>query len=78
MIGCGLRRSEIAILDCLQIQQRENRWIIVDLVGKGGRMRSIAMPAWAKIAVETWTEAARLKSGRIFRAMRRGDRMVKE
>jgi site-specific recombinase XerC len=78
MIGCGLRRSEIAALDYLHTQQRENRWIVVDLVGKGGRVRSIAMPSWAKSAVEAWTEAAGLKGGRIFRALRRGDRVMGE
>jgi integrase len=60
------------------MQQRENRWIVVDLIGKGGRICSIAMPSWAKGAVETWMEAAGLKSGRIFRAMRRGDRVAGE
>jgi integrase len=78
MIGCGLRRSEIAALDYLHMQQRENRWIVVNLVGKGGRMRSVAMPAWAKSAVTTWLEAAGLKSGRIFRAVRRGGRVTDE
>ncbi len=78
MIGCGLRRSEIPALDFRHILQRENRWIVVDLVGKGGRIRSIAMPAWANSAVVAWTEAAGLKCGRIFRAMRRGDRVVGE
>jgi site-specific recombinase XerD len=35
MLGCGLRRSEVAALKMGHIQQREGRWVIVDLVGKG-------------------------------------------
>lgn len=36
LLGCGLRRSEVAALTLKHIQQRDNRWCIVDLVGKHG------------------------------------------
>src|SRR3972149_6569719 len=38
--GAGLRRSEIAALTFDHIQERDGRWVIVDLVGKGKRGRS--------------------------------------
>src|ERR1017187_8565124 len=31
LLGCGLRRSEVAALTLKHIQQRDNRWCIVDL-----------------------------------------------
>jgi site-specific recombinase XerD len=34
LLGCGLRRSEVAALTLKHTQQRDNRWCIVDLVGK--------------------------------------------
>src|SRR3954451_16211497 len=34
LLGCGLRRSEVAALMARHVQQREGRWCIVDLVGK--------------------------------------------
>ncbi len=34
LLGCGLRRSEVAALTFAHIQQRDRRWCIVDLVGK--------------------------------------------
>ena len=37
LLGCGLRRGELAQLDCCDIEQREGRWVIIDLVGKHGR-----------------------------------------
>jgi hypothetical protein len=37
------------------IQQRDDRWMIVDLLGKGQRLRSVPMPSWAKAAVDRWT-----------------------
>jgi integrase len=43
VLGCGLRRSELANLTMKHIQQRDNRWCIVDLVGKHARVRTIPM-----------------------------------
>src|ERR1051325_3499350 len=37
LLGCGLRRSEVAALTIGHVQQRDGRWCIVDLVGKHGR-----------------------------------------
>src|SRR5712671_495637 len=37
LLGCGLRRSEVAALTLTHLQQRDGRWCIVDLVGKHGR-----------------------------------------
>jgi site-specific recombinase XerD len=36
LLGCGLRRSEVAALTFAHVQQRDGRWCIVDLVGKHG------------------------------------------
>jgi hypothetical protein len=38
LLGCGLRRSEIVELDVESIQQRQDHWVIVDLIGKGGHI----------------------------------------
>ena len=38
LIGCGLRRSEVSELCFEHIQQRDGRWCIVDLHGKGSRV----------------------------------------
>jgi site-specific recombinase XerD len=78
MIGCGLRREETACLTLEHIQQREARWIIVDLIGKGRRVRSVPMPSWAKAAVDLWTGAAGFGSGRVFRPVNKGDRLCGE
>ena len=45
LVGCALRRRELASLDVTEIQMRENRWVIVDLRGKGGRVRTRRRPA---------------------------------
>src|SRR5450759_2741282 len=67
LLGCGLRRSEVAALTFKHIQQRDGRWCIVDLVGKHGRVRTILMPTWVKVAIDTWTEAAGVAEGHVLR-----------
>jgi site-specific recombinase XerD len=47
LLGCGLRRSEVAALTVGHLQQRDGRWCIVDLVGKHGRVRTIPVPTFA-------------------------------
>src|SRR5216684_2170263 len=49
LLGCGLRRSEVAALTLGHIQQRDDRWCIVDLKGKHGRVRTVPMPTWVKV-----------------------------
>jgi len=52
LLGCGLRRSEVVGLKVHAIQRRENHWAIVDLVGKGGRVRTVPIPDWVKAAID--------------------------
>ena len=42
LVGCALRRNELAELDVETIQQREGRWVLADLEGKGRRIRTVA------------------------------------
>ena len=58
LVGCGLRRGELAGLEFSDVAQREGRWAIVDLVGKHGRVRTVPMPSWAKTALDGWATAA--------------------
>jgi integrase len=76
LIGCGLRRREAAALTVDHIQMRDARWVIVDLIGKGGRVRTVPMPSWTKSAIDSWTGAAAIVSGMVFRAINRGGRVT--
>jgi site-specific recombinase XerD len=76
MLGCGLRRNEVAELSFEHVQQRDGRWAIVDLKGKGGRVRTVPMPGWAKVAIDHWMEATGLSSGRILHSINKGDRLT--
>src|ERR1035437_10210698 len=75
LLGCGLRRSEVAALTIGHVQQRDGRWCIVDLVGKHGRVRTVPMPTWVKVAIDAWTSAAGVTGGQVFRAINRSDQV---
>ena len=38
LLGCGLRRGEVAALRLADLQQREEHWVIADLIGKAAHM----------------------------------------
>jgi site-specific recombinase XerD len=67
LLGCGLRRAELVNLTIDRIQQREARWVIVDLMGKGNRVRTVPVPAWVKEAIDLWIAAAGIRDGPVFR-----------
>jgi site-specific recombinase XerD len=69
LLGCGLRRRELADLDFAHIQRREEHWAIVDLVGKGGHIRTVPMPDWVKQEIDRWCGTARISAGRVFRCV---------
>ena len=52
LICCGLRRAEVLRLEVGSIQQREGRWVIPDLVGKGNLLRIVTVPAAVKVRIE--------------------------
>src|SRR5580704_11558156 len=71
LLGCGLRRSEVAALTFAHVQQRDGRWCIVDLVGKHGRVRTTPTPTWVKVAMDAWTTPAGLAASYVFRPVNR-------
>ncbi len=63
LVGCALRRQELASLDVQTIQLREGRWVLADMVGKGRRVRTVAVPVWVKQGINAWMTAARDRGG---------------
>jgi integrase len=75
LIGCGLRRAELLALRLESIQQREEHWVIADLVGKAGHVRTVPIPIWVKAAMDAWTAAAAITDGPVFRAINKAGRV---
>ena len=49
------------------LQQREEHWAIVDLVGKGGHVRTVPVPNWVRTELDDWLAAAAIDRGKLFR-----------
>jgi integrase len=75
LIGCGLRRGEVLALALESVQQREEHWVIANLLDKGGHVRTVPIPTWVKAVIDAWTTAAGLAHGRVFRAINKAGRV---
>ncbi len=75
LVGCALRRTELAELEVSTIQLRENRWVLADLEGKGRRIRTVGVPVWVKQGINAWMTAAKIEEGRLLRSIRKGGKV---
>lgn len=76
LLGAGLRRSELVNLKIEDIQQREARWVIVDIIGKRGKVRSVPIAPWVKNAIDQWTKRAGIREGVVFRRLLKGGKLT--
>jgi integrase len=75
LVGCGLRRGELLSLNIRSIQMREEHWVVADLNGKAGHIRTIPIPAWVKDAINQWTAASGITEGCLFRAINKAGKI---
>jgi len=78
LVGCALRRNELAELDVATIQQREGRWVLADLEGKGRRIRTVAIPIWVKQGINAWMTAAGIEDGRLLRSISKSGKLNRD
>ncbi len=78
LVGCALRRNELALLDVETIQQREGRWVLADLEGKGRRIRTVAIPIWVKQGINAWMTAAGIEDGRLLRSVSKSGKVNRD
>jgi len=78
LVGCALRRRELASLSIEDIQMREGRWVIADLRGKGGRIRTVAVPIWVKQGINAWMTEAKIEQGRLLRRVSKSGNVMGE
>ena len=58
LLACGRRRHEAVGLRLDHLQQREEHWAIVDLLGKGDHIRTVPIPDWVIAELNEWLRAA--------------------
>jgi integrase len=76
LLGCALRRQELASLDVDAIQMREGRWVLPDLRGKVGRVRTVAISVWVKQGINAWRVAAKIEDGRLLRPLSKSGKLI--
>jgi len=76
LLGCGLRRAEVAALGVQDLQRREEHWVFADLVGKGCHVRTVPVPFWIADALRAWMTEAKITEGPIFRAINKAGRIA--
>ena len=55
LTGCGLRRAELCDLTFANLDERDGQPVaLVNLVGKRAKVRSVAIPEWARPYVAKW------------------------
>ena len=74
LFACGLRRAELCNLEVKTIGRYEG-WALIDLVGKRQKVRSIPLEAPIKQGIDEWLAAAKISSGRVFRAIRKNGKV---
>jgi site-specific recombinase XerD len=72
LMGCGLRRDEVAKLRVETLQDRDGRPVLVDITGKGGRLRVAPVPVWSYRDLRAWLDAAQIAEGLMIRKLKAG------
>jgi site-specific recombinase XerD len=75
LLACGLRRHEAVALTLDHLQQREEHWAIVDMIGKGGHVRTVPVPDWVRQQLEGWLNAAAISEGKVFRKVNKAGKV---
>jgi integrase len=75
LVACGLRRDELVRLEVRHLQLREERWVLLDLEGKGRRLRTVPVPLWVKHLLDRWLADSGITAGPLFRPLRKGGRL---
>ena len=68
LVACALRRGELSRMNCEHLAMRDGRWVFLDFLGKGNKVRSVAVPLWVEQAIDGWLETAGIEN---FRGSRR-------
>lgn len=76
LLGCGLRREEAAGVTVEQVVRRGDRWVILDVTGKGRKLRTVVIPRWLEDPLTEWT--ASNTDGKLLRRINRGGRIQRE
>jgi integrase len=59
-----------------QIQLLDDRWVLANVKGKHGRVRTVPLSTWVKDTIDEWTGNAGVLTGPLLRAIDKVDRVA--
>jgi integrase len=65
--SCNTARLEVR-----HLQLRDDRWVLLDIQGKGRRRRTVPVPLWVKQLLDRWLADSEITEGPLFRTLRKG------
>ena len=75
LVACGLRRDELVRLEVRHLQLRDDRWVLLDIQGKGRRRRTVPVPLWVKQLLDRWLAESGITDGPLFRTLRKNGKL---
>lgn len=75
LLGCGIRRAEACALGVGQVVWKQSddgskTMQLCNLIGKGNRVRTLGVPAWAARDIAAWIEVAGIEDGKLLRSIK--------
>jgi len=71
LVGCALRASELVKIQAEDIRERSGQWVLENVAGPHGHTRTVTIPTWVKVAVDSWLQAGQILGGPILRSIDR-------
>lgn len=78
LLGCGLRSDEARRLQVEQVAERDGRLVLLDILGKGQKFRTVAVPRWMEGALREWMALCGGTGPAVRQVLAPGDRLRAE
>jgi site-specific recombinase XerD len=78
LLGCGIRLRELFTLSLAQLQLRDERWVLANLVGKRNKTRTVTVPRWVVQCIDAYLADTQICSGFLFQAIRKSGCILRD
>jgi len=62
-------------LECAVHSNARGHWVVADLLGKAGHIRTIPIPTWVKDAIDQWISASGITEGCLLHAINKAGKI---
>jgi integrase len=76
LVSCGLNRAELARVNAEDIILKNGRWAFENVIGRGGRSRTVNLPGSTKERIDEWSISAGITRGALLRQLSKSGRVL--